>query len=794
MTIKTKLQAGFMAIALVMAAMSAFSIYILAVTAGTLRQTSDTTLDEVQQTNRGARAIVELDLETEIYFDAINAHDADAAESAIAKTVPAFAALTDTIHGLRAEAKDMLKISATPEARREELEHIAEINKLEQSCTQWNECWQLLNAHAKKTGQIDLSLFQQTDKACDQVLFQSLDMQEKARQEIGDVLMQTTQDVRRQWQVAMGTGAMALTLVAIIALLVVKPLARRLNDVRAQAARLGAGDLTARISARGSDEIAALANTFNQMAGSLSRSRQELMATAEHAQAANRAKSAFLANMSHEIRTPMTAIMGYAERLLKPGQDDIERDEALQVIHRSARHLLGCLINDVLDMTKIEADKMVVERIEMDLARVALDVVSLLRPRAVAQGLTLQLTFVDPIPRTIQSDPLRVKQILMNILGNAIKFTKKGEVRLRVSCQPQGNSSIVTLEVTDTGIGITPQQLANIFQPFTQADESTTRRFGGTGLGLSISKRLVELLGGSLTVNSIPGVGSSFRITLDGGSLEGVEMLDGLTETHLPALAPSPESSQEAPLRCRVLLAEDGPDNQRLITLHLTEAGADVTVAKNGRVALEMAQAQTFDLILMDMQMPEMDGYTAATELRKRGCHWPIIALTAHAMSDDRAKCLQAGCTEYLPKPIDRELLLSTIARLLKQRDAAAPASAPPPKAALRSTLADQPKYRDMIRDYVEGLPAQVGRMEAAMREADMDTLRRELHDLRGTAGGLGFRPLTDMAADVGARAKAASAMGDVEEQVRGLLGEIRRVEGFNQTFRHSVEDPHARA
>ena len=392
------------------------------------------------------------------------------------------------------------------------------------------------------------------------------------------------------------------------------------------------------------------------------------------AEAASRSKSAFLANMSHEIRTPLSAIVGYADLLVDPAADPAsdERAAAPDGIRRNARHLLG-LIGDILDVSKIEAGKMAVERLPVDLPQLVAEVASLMRPRAVAKGLSFGVAFDGPVPRTVHTDPLRLKQVLVNLIGNATKFTAAGSVTLRVAC-----GSTLSFVVVDTGIGMTADQAHRLFQPFTQADESTTRRFGGTGLGLTISRRLAELLGGGLTVTSTPGRGSAFTATVDPGDLAGVDRLTGLTEAGLRPVEPAAADGDLPRLDGRrVLLAEDGEDNQLLIGFYLRRTGAELTVADNGRIALDRAVAaaaagRPFDLVLTDMQMPELDGYGLAAALRRGGLTVPIVALTAHAMAGDRERCLAAGCTDYLAKPVDRVALVRMIARLTAPGDGSA--------------------------------------------------------------------------------------------------------------------------
>lgn len=400
---------------------------------------------------------------------------------------------------------------------------------------------------------------------------------------------------------------------------------------------------------------------------------QKLRETIQKAQAANQAKSEFLANMSHEIRTPMTAILGYADLL--GNEHDLHADreqalEAIRIIQDNADHLLT-IINDVLDMSKIEAGQVKLEWIETHPIQVAEEVANLLRPRAEGKGIQLQVRYETSLPERIFSDPTRLRQILINLVGNALKFTEIGSVQIRLSCDP--DAEILEIGVVDTGIGMTAEQRAVIarFEAFSQADSSMTRRFGGTGLGLRISNALAEMLGGGLRVESEFGKGSTFAIQLPTGSLSGTRMIErGVADAQKmrkehPA-APAQADLPARPLVDRtVLLAEDGPDNQRLIRFHLKKAGAEVLLAENGQIAVDMMrqlqEADLPDVILMDMQMPELDGYEATRQLRELGFELPILALTAHAMAGDRERCLDAGCNDYLTKPVDRKVLVRRV-------------------------------------------------------------------------------------------------------------------------------------
>ncbi|QOJ01113.1 MAG: response regulator [Phycisphaeraceae bacterium] len=387
------------------------------------------------------------------------------------------------------------------------------------------------------------------------------------------------------------------------------------------------------------------------------------------AERADRSKSEFLANMSHEIRTPMTAILGFAELLEQGEIDPREQHSLVSSIRLNGEHLLT-VINDILDVSKIEAGAMTIESIPTSPLAIATEAAAVLRGRAAEKGLDLSVRVEGEIPDRVLSDPTRVRQVLVNLMGNAVKFTDRGSVSVVVSAvRPTGDGGpVIEYRVRDTGCGMTPDELERIGRPFTQADSSVTRKYGGTGLGLSICHRLAGLLGGGLVGTSRKGEGSEFRFSLTAGEIpgepwshpDGIVGPDRLGETL--GLSAEPRRVTRR-LRGRILLVEDGPDNRRLISHVLTRAGAQVECATNGREAVEKVLAarsgkSAFSLILMDMQMPEMDGYQASTTLRKTGFAGAIIALTAHASGSDRGKCLAAGCNDYMTKPIERERLI----------------------------------------------------------------------------------------------------------------------------------------
>jgi|GEM_PF-2016702 len=441
----------------------------------------------------------------------------------------------------------------------------------------------------------------------------------------------------------------------------------------------------------------------------------EQVAARERAEAANRAKSEFLANMSHELRTPLTAILGYADLLNDNGTAEapsaaLARSELAGTILRNGEHLLS-IINDVLDISKIESGDMTVEHIAVDVQVLVGDVVSLLAGKAAAKDIEIQCEFASAMPASVQSDPVRLKQILVNLIGNAVKFTLAGTIKLSVECAVHNASAAkLTFAISDTGIGMSSAQIGRLFVPFAQADSTTTRRFGGTGLGLAICKRLCEMLGGDITVHSREGEGSTFTASIMVGvpcstptqlpATPQTAVETQLPETQLPAPCkqtlrqissasghwqPAPRAGSDFPLidgqaasppasvtggpltGLHILLADDGADNRRLIETILRRAGAEVSVVENGQEVCDMllggGTRATVDVILLDMQMPVMDGYSAAAELRAQCIRTPIVALTAHAMASDRQLCLDAGCDDYATKPISRVMLVQLCAQ-----------------------------------------------------------------------------------------------------------------------------------
>ncbi len=526
---------------------------------------------------------------------------------------------------------------------------------------------------------------------------------------------------------------------------------------------IAAGNLDIRLSSTSNDEFSALFKDFNHMAtelgdykekiieaqkelegkverrtSDLNKTNKKLTTAISEAERANEMKSRFLANMSHEIRTPLTAIIGFTEHALSSQIQSHRIQKDLATVLRNGKHLLE-LINNILDLSKIEADKLTVDSGDVEVIPLVEDVKSIVEAAAGDKGLNFKVNYSYPLPELICSDFTRLKQILLNVASNAIKFTSQGKVNIDVLFSESDSS--LCFKVTDTGIGMTKEQMTSIFKPFEQADSSTTRLYGGTGLGLCISKLLSNILGGDISVESEIGKGSVFNISIAIGELSAINWLNSFP--HIEQVSSVNQISET--YHGRVLVAEDNTDNQGLIRLFLEQAGLNIEIVGNGSQAVEIALAEDFDLILMDMQMPIMGGLEATEMLRTMGFEQPIVALTANVMKEDIVLQREAGCNDTVAKPIDRIELFKTLAKYLP--------SEPIDEKSLGDDLAEKLQgnddYKALASNFVQKLPSYMSDIISAYEDEDWLSLQKQAHSLKGSAGCFGFPELTELASKI---------------------------------------------
>jgi len=492
----------------------------------------------------------------------------------------------------------------------------------------------------------------------------------------------------------------------------------------------------------------------------------ELEAAWFEAANATHAKSKFLANMSHEIRTPLTSIIGFAETLAEPNQNQEDLQHAAESIKQSGRHL-SQIINDVLDISKIEAGQVEMEMIPASPTVIVSEVANMMEEKIKRKGLKFRSNFYFPLPKTITTDPTRLRQILLNLLSNAEKFTSKGIICINTYYLP--DERIMKFEISDTGIGMTPEGAAKVFEPFSQAEKSTSRKFGGTGLGLSISKQLAEKLGGDITCNSKRGEGSTFTATISIGDVTNPELIYEMGEVNSQL-----QSKYVRPARkiysAQVLLAEDTPENQKLISLHLHRSGISVSVVDNGQEAVDVAMNHSFDLILMDMQMPLLTGVGATQQLRQSGYSGPIVMLTANTSQEDREICIDAGANDFLSKPIDFNQFFGVLEKYLrsneidqtnetsqtnetkqtgKARQTNQAAHSVSGEESLQAVLPNDSELAELTSSILQRLSELVDSLKAAAQQQNWSEMERISHQLIGIGGSFGYHQLAAISKNI---------------------------------------------
>jgi len=609
--------------------------------------------------------------------------------------------------------------------------------------------------------------------------------------------------------IALGLGCIAIS--TWVGFWILRTIKARINDMGRMASVMAQGDLAVRCDDSARDELGQLARSFNVMARRLQGFTRDIEDARRDAEAANRTKSQFLANMSHEIRTPMNGVIGMAEIL---ADMPLAAEQAAYVGRiQSCGETLLTIVNDILDFSKIEAGMVELESITFDLRQSVGEIIDLLAPAAAEKGLQLRFTLAAGVPEQVAGDPTRLNQILFNLLGNALKFTPAGEVSLTVETEARSNQDLMLrFDVLDSGIGMTPDEQDRIFRPFTQADSSTTRKYGGTGLGLAICQKLALMMGGELRVESEPGQGSRFWFTVR-FKPAAVEM-----RSKAPQAGLGERGSKPAP--GKVLVVDDLAVNREVALVMLRRIGYEAEGAAGGEEALERVQRDSYAAILMDCQMPGINGYEATRRIRalpEPAASIPIVAMTAHALKGDREICLAAGMDDYIAKPVKAAALgrvlerwvlrqgaaessyqgdSSPAPRSLAQADIAVTAQAPvaataPPVVAGTGTAAidfyaiaqlraleaegDDGFLQQMIDAFVESADPAVEQVVKACALADVSTLKRQAHALKGSCGNFGARPMMELCRQL-EQAGEQEDFADVRRLAEGLTAEYARV------------------
>ena len=457
---------------------------------------------------------------------------------------------------------------------------------------------------------------------------------------------------------------------------------------------------------------------------------------------ATRTKSEFLAIMSHEIRTPLTAIVGFAEALTERSTQVKDRISITKTIIKNGYHLLE-IINDILDISKIEANKIVFENTYFSPVQLVLDVEELISNQFKDKNINLLIEYDYPLPNIIYNDTLRLKQILLNLCSNALKFTDAGKVSLKIHCDIKEEKIFFT--VVDSGIGLTVEQQNKIFEAFIQADSSTTRKYGGTGLGLSLSKQFAEKMGGTITVESLPGIGSQFCVSVSTGELNQSQLILGEPELPEKIDCITYKYDISSRVKGKILIAEDNKDNQQLLSIILANTGAELCFVDNGEKALDKTRSNKYELILMDMQMPVMGGVEATKKIRESNYTYPIVALTANAMSTDYDRCMEAGCNDFLTKPINKDKLFQVIYKYLEVQS-----EKTDEKEIVSTEFAKRNiNMRELIIRFVNSLPERMRLIFEMRNNENWLGMQDEIHKLKGIGTSMGYPMITKIAEEL---------------------------------------------
>jgi len=538
--------------------------------------------------------------------------------------------------------------------------------------------------------------------------------------------------------------------------------------------KISRGNKDARFDEIRDDEFGELARFSNQMLDNLELQRKKLINTnneliseiknREEALAASQQKSTFLANMSHEIRTPLSSIIGYTERLrYKNIESREEKNEMMDIVLQSSNHLLS-LINDILDFSKIEANKLEVETEEFSIIHTVNHVVNLLHDKAIEQSTNIIVEYEFPIPKLINNDITRTKQILLNLCSNALRFTQNGTITIQISFD-QPNKQLA-ISIKDTGVGISDEALGRLFKPFSQGDRSTSKNYGGTGLGLVISKKLAELMGGDISVKSTEGLGSIFTFRIDAGSESDQSLINELDNSDIHSNQYN-KPVENLKLSGKVLLVEDTIEIRKLVKAYLEDYGIEITTADNGKQGVELALDGDFDLVIMDIQMPVMNGKEAVKLLRDKEYTQPIIALTADAFTQQIEEYKALGFTQILTKPIVINELLNVLSTYLD--------SDTKRNESQQSNVSVNNALTQLRVKFVDQLQQQINDINVAIDNNDQDTVLAILHKLKGIGGSLGFPEISEQAEHISGRLinnemeRARQILLDLETHIASL-------------------------